>query len=308
MKFNYNSHSLKSGIYKITNIHTGRFYIGQAKRFKERWTSHSSSLRNGKHYNTFLQADYNKCKQELGHDDFLIFEVLEVMENSTKEERTAREQSLVDTFFDNCSICYNMAKECKIPDPEITKKNWSNPEFKAKVSKAISATKKLNADKTAEESRERWSDPEFKQMVVERLKEACSTEEHRTNKKQGYLKAKQRREADPAKQEEYKAKCSEHAKKLWASGLLGKETKESRKNKSEAARKRVAEGKSDHLKVNSFKQTRTYLIMEPTGDIVEVSDVKSYVADKGLELIKFRCLCYGKIKQYDGFKCVGFKR
>lgn len=34
-----------------------------------------------------MQVDFNKTKELLGHDDFLEFHVLEVMEKSTKEER-----------------------------------------------------------------------------------------------------------------------------------------------------------------------------------------------------------------------------
>ncbi len=106
MKFHYNEHSLKPGIYKILNTHTNRIYIGQAKEFKERWKAHASSLRLGKHKNSFLRADFNKCKEALGHDDFLEFHVLEVLEGSTKEERNKREEWWIAQTLINWQ-CYN---------------------------------------------------------------------------------------------------------------------------------------------------------------------------------------------------------
>jgi group I intron endonuclease len=110
MKFFYEDNSLKSGIYKILNTHTNRFYIGQAKEFKERWKAHKCSLLSGKHQNKFLLSDFNKCKTELGHDDFIEFHVLEVMENSTKEERNKKETEFILEVFDNQVFCYNMSK------------------------------------------------------------------------------------------------------------------------------------------------------------------------------------------------------
>lgn len=110
MRFFYNEHSLISGIYKIINTHTNRIYIGQAKEFKERWKKHRGSLLNNKHQNRFLQADFNKSREELGHDDFLEFHVLEVMENSTKEERNKREEEWIAKHWDKQNLCYNLTK------------------------------------------------------------------------------------------------------------------------------------------------------------------------------------------------------
>lgn len=63
---------------------------------------------NGRHQNRFLQADFNKCREELGTDDFLEFHVVEVMENSTKEERNTQEEELLTQWFDGGKQCYNL--------------------------------------------------------------------------------------------------------------------------------------------------------------------------------------------------------
>lgn len=189
MQFNYQTHSNKSGIYKITNIHTGRVYIGQAKSFKKRWHDHSRKLIAGNHSNRFLQNDYNKCKQELGNDDFIIFEVIEVMEGSTKQERNDKEEAIIATFFDKCKTCYNIKEKveseprsCYSKTPEETRKKisenskayWTQPGFKERHIKSMQEfySKQENLDKHSEMLKLRWSDESYKTKVVDKLKEA----------------------------------------------------------------------------------------------------------------------------------------
>ena len=103
MEYKYEGHSLKSGIYKITNKLNGRIYIGSAKEFKERWKQHSYSLRNQKHSNKFLQADFNKCGEEA-----FIFEVVEITDGKTKEERLLVEEVYIKQYYDKGDKCYNL--------------------------------------------------------------------------------------------------------------------------------------------------------------------------------------------------------
>lgn len=142
MQFNYEGHSLKSGIYKILSTHTNRIYIGQAKRFKARWSAHRNSLLAGKHQNKFFQADFNKSREELGHDDFLEFHVLEVMEGSTKEERNKREEEWIAQHWDKQDFCYNFRQKVGVKEREC----WSrNPEeTKRAISKALKGRKVWN--------------------------------------------------------------------------------------------------------------------------------------------------------------------
>jgi group I intron endonuclease len=89
--YHYNGSSNKSGIYEIRNRLTNRSYIGQAKNFKIRWGHHKSSLLRNARYNAYFRNDFNKCYAQLQHTNFIEFYVIEVMENSTKEERNKRE-------------------------------------------------------------------------------------------------------------------------------------------------------------------------------------------------------------------------
>ena len=139
MEYKYEGYSFKSGIYKIINKFNGRIYIGSAKRFIERWKSHTSSLRTQKHSNKFLQADFNKC----GEDAF-VFEVVEVTDGKTKEERLMIEESYIKQYYDKGDNCYNLCDRaisrdgCKDKDPEKTrlkhsessKRMWQNKEYR----------------------------------------------------------------------------------------------------------------------------------------------------------------------------------
>ena len=62
----------KCGVYKITCLSNGKFYIGSSKNIFKRWDNHRWSLRHNKHNNKYLQNAWNKY----GENDF-IFEILE---------------------------------------------------------------------------------------------------------------------------------------------------------------------------------------------------------------------------------------
>ena len=76
-----------AGIYKITNIITGEFYIGSSKDIKHRWTQHRSPL-SQKH---LLNSKLYKDMAEFGLDNFK-FEVLEETTDLRNREQYYIEQ------------------------------------------------------------------------------------------------------------------------------------------------------------------------------------------------------------------------
>lgn len=52
------------GIYKITNSVNGKVYIGQTKNFSHRKACHVYDLKNNRHSNPYLQADFNGGSSE----------------------------------------------------------------------------------------------------------------------------------------------------------------------------------------------------------------------------------------------------
>lgn len=132
MKTDYQDYSNLGGVYQIKNLLNGRLYFGSAKRFKERYRGHISSLRNNKHRNKFLQNDFNKC----GTDAF-VFEVLEVVEG-TLQDRLLIEQRYVDQFFDSGKQCYNSNKIVSAPYKPSTASRNKGKKFTKEHCKRIS--------------------------------------------------------------------------------------------------------------------------------------------------------------------------
>ena len=47
---------MNSGIYKIVNLQTGKYYVGSTKDFKRRKQTHFSRLKNNTHTNKHLKC------------------------------------------------------------------------------------------------------------------------------------------------------------------------------------------------------------------------------------------------------------
>jgi group I intron endonuclease len=84
-----NSRMELGGIYKITCVPNGRFYIGSSYHFRKRYGEHCTMARAREH-NPIFQASWDKY----GENQF-TFEVLEVL---TKETLVTREQFYLDTL------------------------------------------------------------------------------------------------------------------------------------------------------------------------------------------------------------------
>lgn len=211
MEFRFEGNSKKGGIYKITNIFNGRFYIGSAKEFKNRWVNHYSSLKKNKHHNKFLQNDFNKYGEKM-----FLFEVIEVMENHSTEQRRLREQYYIDQFFNNIEkkeLFFNLSKKTILKDRE-----WSsNPE-----------TTRI---KMSEASKKRWNEPGYRDEISEKMKKGW-TKEVRENASQR-LSGEGNPMYGNVASEETKALISEASKKMW----LNEETKQ-----------KIVDGLSDRTK------------------------------------------------------------
>lgn len=70
------------GVYKITNLVNGKFYIGSSNNIKNRWYNHQKSLDEGTHGNAHLQKAWNKY----GKENFK-FEIIEECDPAVQFER-----------------------------------------------------------------------------------------------------------------------------------------------------------------------------------------------------------------------------
>jgi len=176
----YNQNANKSGIYEIKNILSGKSYIGSAKTFKTRWLGHSSSLKTKKHQCKHLQNSFNKYVEEQNNDNFIEFHILEVMENSSKEDRLIREEYWINEYKKQGIELYNsqlnptkepINRSCFSLSPELTKEKlskaskqkWQDPNYLAK-----------NPCGTSQEKSQRmlklWQDENFREKMLKTIK------------------------------------------------------------------------------------------------------------------------------------------
>jgi group I intron endonuclease len=81
---------MKSGVYKITNVKNGKFYIGSAKDIDRRWWEHKNDLKKNKHINPKLQHAWDFYGET--NFDFII------LENTDETVLVQREQFYLDMF------------------------------------------------------------------------------------------------------------------------------------------------------------------------------------------------------------------
>ena len=71
-----------SGVYKITNIITGEFYIGSSQNIKQRWYQHKNSAFWKQHLNIKLYKDMS----QYGRDNFTIDVIEETTDLHNREQ------------------------------------------------------------------------------------------------------------------------------------------------------------------------------------------------------------------------------
>lgn len=281
MRFNFDGHSLKSGIYKITNTYTSRVYIGQAKEFKRRWNGHKNSLVNGKHQNQFFQADFNKCREALGHDDFLEFHVVEVMEDSTKEQRNKREEELIATVFDYGKQCYNLTTKAISREGKPSKNAEETSRKISEATKAARARPEVQ-EKQSKRMKKQWEEPGRKEALSERMKVQWSED----GRKEAY---------------------GQKIKAIWAEGSEKREQLMTLKKRSDLVElfKRKCHTPEVIAKTASKLTKNHGKVVSPDGSIFEVIGLRVFCQEHGIpltQLANFSKLLKGQVKSVSGWK------
>lgn len=98
-----------TGVYSIRNTKNGKQYVGSAAcRMSSRWGKHRSSLRQGTHHNSHLQAAWRKY----GEDAFEFV----VLEECTPEQCTKTEQKWIDRLRSwDSKHGYNLYRNARSP-------------------------------------------------------------------------------------------------------------------------------------------------------------------------------------------------
>ena len=91
------------GVYKITNMVNGKFYIGSSNNIQNRWKQHKDKLNSEKHGNSYLQNAWNKH----GEKNFRF----EVIEECSPEMQFEREQFYLNTLSPFDENGYNIVRQ-----------------------------------------------------------------------------------------------------------------------------------------------------------------------------------------------------
>lgn len=112
---------VNSGIYQLKSKSTGKVYVGLTGDLKTRKRSHLNYLKKHKHYNKYLQRNYNKY----GKED-LVFSVLECCEEKFLEEREIFWIKELDAC--NKEKGFNFSEGGNLKNYNAKKYNWENVE------------------------------------------------------------------------------------------------------------------------------------------------------------------------------------
>jgi group I intron endonuclease len=127
--------TIKSGIYKIVNKIDGKYYVGKASDFKNRWAVHKFGLKRNIHSNIHLQRAWNKY----GQDSFEFY-IVEYITPIMEELKLAEQRYLNIAKTDSLNV-YNMSFVSGINNGMLGR--TASPETRQKMKFAHKGTRGL---------------------------------------------------------------------------------------------------------------------------------------------------------------------
>lgn len=150
------------GIYGIQNKINGKIYIGKTgMNFGDRWDSHKSLLRSGKHFNQHLQRAWNKYGEE--NFEFIVIEDCAVEELDDKERyyielyrKNNLSYNLADGGNGGCFLGKHLPEETKRKIGEKNRINMLGKKASEETKNKMSQAQKKRYDQWTDEDRQAW--------------------------------------------------------------------------------------------------------------------------------------------------------
>lgn len=141
--------------YALVNKKTGEFYVGSTRSINDRVASHKNMLRTNTHSNRFLQADYNKFKDENNY-------VFKIAIYPDYELAADREQEILNEGF-HSGVLFNIANGARMSDRTRTEK-YAKPKYTEESKRE----QKIRASKTGVSN---WENPELRRKMINSMGE-----------------------------------------------------------------------------------------------------------------------------------------
>jgi len=267
----------QSGIYRITCLANGEFYVGSAVNMRKRQILHLSQLDKGKHHNRHLQNTYNKYG-----DNNLVFDVLEFC---AKEQLIEYEQYYIDILNPTINIC-RIAYSCK----GVIR----SEEYRRKMSEAHKG--KIVSEETRRKMKERVVSEETKRRISEAGKRRAPASEETRRKISEASKGKKH----PPRSEETRRKISEAAKRRPpASEEKRRKMSESRKNPSEETRRKISEAGKGRKNPPISEETRRK--MSAVQLKTPMAEILQHLQNWQISGLSQRAYCYKNGLSYKSF-------
>lgn len=188
----------KCGIYTITNIESGRVYVGSSTNLDRRFRDHRSALRNGRHCNVILQRAWEKYEESA-----FQFSVVELIPDAT--QLLAREQHWMEEL--ESSRLYNIA-----PNAGNSLGRTLGEETRKKISQAKLGRKATPEDRArmSEQRKGRCHSPEAREKIAAAKRGRTLSEE--TKRKMSMSRIGNRNSAGCRLSDERKKQISEFFK------------------------------------------------------------------------------------------------
>ncbi|MCX2885854.1 MULTISPECIES: NUMOD3 domain-containing DNA-binding protein [Bacillus] len=187
---------MKSGVYKITNKNTGKFYIGSSEDCEKRLKVHFRNLKNNRHINRYLNNSFNKHGEQV-----FIGEVVHIL---PKEEAMAKEQWYIDNFYEEM---YNISKSA-YRGGDLTS---YHPDKTNIILKRADSLKKVYLKMSPEEKAKRWQYVQGENNPMFGRKHTETTKLKISNHNKLYYSTHDNPFKGKKHSEESKAKLSEYA-------------------------------------------------------------------------------------------------
>lgn len=159
---------MQTGIYLILNVILNKGYVGASADVYDRWNSHQWKLRNEKHENPFLQADWLK----FGPGNF-SFTVLELLPSSTSlPDRAERERHHMNMKLRELGELYNILAIRPAPAHPAPDPSWLSVPIVADQMKVTEKTVHNWIDTGKLQAREEYHGQQRRRYVAYRALEA----------------------------------------------------------------------------------------------------------------------------------------